>query len=366
MTALRRELGIGDETVVMYAGNVGFSQSLEMVVAAARAMPALTFRDQRRRRGEGIVGGRGRADCPTSASPAISPSTGWPRCWQPATSTSCRSKAGPRPRQRPVEDVLDPRRRPAGAGGDRSGHRGAANPGRVGRGSVRRARRPRRVPDGRCRRLADDTSGRQDMAVAGRRWVEHAASPAAVARGLRGPDCRAEPATADSVLIPGSQIASHLRGYVIIRQKSCQARLARQGQEGPLPGRLHFPNRRRSRRRAGTARHRLRPREPAERRIRRSPGQRRCQRRLALACRVRHLHLRHLPAEDRRQQGRDRRRLAGQHRAAQRRLPDPRRAQPRGRRHPLPPVLRPSRPATAPSSVCSSTCTTSSSPTPNW
>ena len=43
MTALRSELGIGDETVVLYAGNVGFSQSLEMVVAVARTMPELTF-----------------------------------------------------------------------------------------------------------------------------------------------------------------------------------------------------------------------------------------------------------------------------------------------------------------------------------
>ena len=42
-TAYRRELAIGDEPVVMYAGNVGFSQSLEMVVAAARAIPEATF-----------------------------------------------------------------------------------------------------------------------------------------------------------------------------------------------------------------------------------------------------------------------------------------------------------------------------------
>jgi colanic acid biosynthesis glycosyl transferase WcaI len=34
-TEYRRELGIGDETVVLYAGNVGFSQSLELVLAAA-------------------------------------------------------------------------------------------------------------------------------------------------------------------------------------------------------------------------------------------------------------------------------------------------------------------------------------------
>lgn len=43
MTAYRAELGIGDETVVMYAGNVGYSQSLEMLIDAARHMPAVTF-----------------------------------------------------------------------------------------------------------------------------------------------------------------------------------------------------------------------------------------------------------------------------------------------------------------------------------
>jgi colanic acid biosynthesis glycosyl transferase WcaI len=42
-TPLRTELGIGGEPVVMYAGNVGFSQSLEMVVAAARRFPNATF-----------------------------------------------------------------------------------------------------------------------------------------------------------------------------------------------------------------------------------------------------------------------------------------------------------------------------------
>ncbi len=43
LTPLRDELGIGPETVVLYAGNVGFSQSLDMVVEAARAMPSVTF-----------------------------------------------------------------------------------------------------------------------------------------------------------------------------------------------------------------------------------------------------------------------------------------------------------------------------------
>ena len=43
LTAYRAELGIGDEPVVLYAGNVGFSQSLDMVVEAARRFPEATF-----------------------------------------------------------------------------------------------------------------------------------------------------------------------------------------------------------------------------------------------------------------------------------------------------------------------------------
>ena len=42
-TPYRRELGIGPETVVMYAGNVGFSQSLDLMIDAARALPDVTF-----------------------------------------------------------------------------------------------------------------------------------------------------------------------------------------------------------------------------------------------------------------------------------------------------------------------------------
>ena len=43
MTAYRADLGIGDGPVVLYAGNVGFSQSLELVVQAARDCPEITF-----------------------------------------------------------------------------------------------------------------------------------------------------------------------------------------------------------------------------------------------------------------------------------------------------------------------------------
>ena len=43
MTAYRSELGVGDQLVVMYAGNVGFSQSLNLVVDAAAKFPDVAF-----------------------------------------------------------------------------------------------------------------------------------------------------------------------------------------------------------------------------------------------------------------------------------------------------------------------------------
>ena len=43
MTNYRRELGIDDRVIVMYAGNVGFSQSLELVLAAAKSLPSIAF-----------------------------------------------------------------------------------------------------------------------------------------------------------------------------------------------------------------------------------------------------------------------------------------------------------------------------------
>ncbi len=43
LTAYRAELGLGDGPVVLYAGNVGFSQSLDLVLAAAGARPDVTF-----------------------------------------------------------------------------------------------------------------------------------------------------------------------------------------------------------------------------------------------------------------------------------------------------------------------------------
>ena len=43
MTSYREELGLGERPVVMYAGNIGYSQSLELLVEAARALPHVDF-----------------------------------------------------------------------------------------------------------------------------------------------------------------------------------------------------------------------------------------------------------------------------------------------------------------------------------
>jgi colanic acid biosynthesis glycosyl transferase WcaI len=43
MTRYRSELGLGERPVVMYAGNIGYSQSLELLVEAARALPHVDF-----------------------------------------------------------------------------------------------------------------------------------------------------------------------------------------------------------------------------------------------------------------------------------------------------------------------------------
>jgi colanic acid biosynthesis glycosyl transferase WcaI len=43
MTEYRHDLGIDDRPVVMYAGNVGFSQSLNLLIDAARAFPEVAF-----------------------------------------------------------------------------------------------------------------------------------------------------------------------------------------------------------------------------------------------------------------------------------------------------------------------------------
>jgi colanic acid biosynthesis glycosyl transferase WcaI len=180
ITPFRGELGIGDEIVVLYAGNVGFSQSLEMVVDAARDLPALTF----------VINGDGAARAELQAGAAglgnirftgyqpkqrlpevlatgdihlVPLKAGLGRVSVPSKTYSILA-AG-----RPVLAAIDagtevPRILAASGGGiaiapdDPSALRSA------------------------LRQMADDSEGRRAMAAAGRRWVEQAASPRAVAQ----------------------------------------------------------------------------------------------------------------------------------------------------------------------------------------
>lgn len=180
MTRLRSELSIGPETVVMYAGNVGFSQSLTMVVDAARSLPHLTF----------VINGDGAARVALE---------------QRAAGLGNIRFSGYQPAER-VAEVL--------ATGDihlvplRRGLGWVSVPSKVY--SILAAGRPvlaaidpgTEVPRllaasgaGVCvepdesamferelARLAADPDAQQRMGEAGRRWVEHAVSPAAVAR----------------------------------------------------------------------------------------------------------------------------------------------------------------------------------------
>ena len=166
MTALRSELGIGAETVVLYAGNVGFSQSLEMVIAAARAMPSLTFlingdgaaRDSLRALADGLGNVRfsGLSACCSAAGsvgdrrhPSRSVEGGLGRVSVPSKTYSILAAGRP---------VL---------AADRSGNRGAADPRRVGRRCLRAARRPRLRSATRWQRLA--RRSRRPAADGGRR-----------------------------------------------------------------------------------------------------------------------------------------------------------------------------------------------------
>ena len=180
MTALRSEFDIGAETVVQYAGNVGYSQSLEMVIAAARAMPSLTFlingdgaaRDSLRALAAGLANVRFSGYQPIARLPEVLATgdihlvplkAGLGRVSVPSKTYSILA-AG-----RPVLAAIDP---------------GTEVP-RILAESGGGMCVPPDDPAAFCdalQRLAADPGGRQRMAVAGRRWVEQAASPAAVAR----------------------------------------------------------------------------------------------------------------------------------------------------------------------------------------
>jgi colanic acid biosynthesis glycosyl transferase WcaI len=180
MTELRHELGIGSETVVLYAGNVGFSQSLEVVIEAARTMPSLTFlingdgaaRASLQQLAEGVANVRFSGYQPADRLPEVLATgdihlvplrAGLGRVSVPSKTYSI--LAAGRPVLAAIDAGTEVPRILAESGG------GVSVP-----------------PDDLAalqvalRRLTDDFSGRQAMSVAGRRWVERAASPAAVAR----------------------------------------------------------------------------------------------------------------------------------------------------------------------------------------
>ncbi|MGZ4770377.1 MAG: glycosyltransferase, partial [Ilumatobacteraceae bacterium] len=180
MTPLRDELGIGSETVVLYAGNVGFSQSLEMVIDAAKAMPQLTFLingdgsalASLQERGDGIANVRFSGYQPRERLPEVLATgdihlvplrRGLGRVSVPSKTYSILA-AG-----RPVLAMIDPGTEvprilaESGAGVSVPPDDATA---------FERALNDLAIDSGRCR----------DLGEAGRRWVLHAVSPAAVAQ----------------------------------------------------------------------------------------------------------------------------------------------------------------------------------------
>ena len=180
MTSFRHELGIGAETVVLYAGNVGFSQSLEMVIDAAAALPQLTFvingdgaaRVTLQERAAGLANVRFSGYQEHERLPEVLATgdihlvplrRGLGRVSVPSKTYSILA-AG-----RPVLAMIDPDtevpRLLAESGGGVSVPPDDAV-------SFERA----------LEQLASDHERRRAMGVAGRRWVEQAVSPAAVAQ----------------------------------------------------------------------------------------------------------------------------------------------------------------------------------------
>ncbi len=180
MTSFRHELGIGAETVVLYAGNVGISQSLEMVIDAAAALPQLTFvingdgaaRVTLQERAAGLANVRFPGYQEHERLPEVLATgdihlvplrRGLGRVSVPSKTYSILA-AG-----RPVLAMIDPDtevpRLLAESGGGVSVPPDDAV-------SFERA----------LEQLASDHERRRAMGVAGRRWVEQAVSPAAVAQ----------------------------------------------------------------------------------------------------------------------------------------------------------------------------------------
>jgi colanic acid biosynthesis glycosyl transferase WcaI len=178
MTRYRRELGFGEEPIVLYAGNVGFSQSLDLVVAAARACPDLGF----------VINGDGaaRAELERSAADVANlrfvgyqPIERLPEVLATGDvhvvplrsglgdvsvpSKTYSSLAAARPVVASIDrDTAIPQLLVASGGGISVGPDDAA------------------VFVGAIRALADDPARREEVGAAGRRWVVEHASPQAI------------------------------------------------------------------------------------------------------------------------------------------------------------------------------------------
>ncbi len=172
MTAYRAELGIGDEPVVLYAGNVGFSQSLDLVLDAARRAPRRHVPDQRRGLDARRAARRGPPGSPTSGSGASCPTDRLVELL--ATGDIHVVAAAPRPgaRQRAVEDVLDPRRRPARAWPSIDAGTGVPRLLAESGGGVSVAPDDAAAVHRRHRRARRRPERRAGMGAAGRRWVD--------------------------------------------------------------------------------------------------------------------------------------------------------------------------------------------------
>jgi colanic acid biosynthesis glycosyl transferase WcaI len=179
MTAYRAELGIGDEPVVLYAGNIGFSQSLDLLIDAARAIPDATFvingegsmRAELEARAAGVGNVKfGRFVPPhrlnellaTGDVHVVTLRRGLARASVPSKTYSILA-AG-----RPIVAAIDP--------GTAIPRLLAESGAGVSVAPDDAARFSAAVAD-----LIADPDRRATMGVAGRRWVEHAATPSSVA-----------------------------------------------------------------------------------------------------------------------------------------------------------------------------------------
>jgi putative colanic acid biosynthesis glycosyltransferase WcaI len=180
MTPLRRELNIGSELVVLYAGNVGFSQSLDMVVDAARSISSVTFlingdgaaRAALEQRAAGLTNVRFSGYQPADRLPEVLATgdihlvplkAGLGAVSVPSKTYSILA-AG-----RPVLAAIDP---------------GTEVPRILDAARAGLAVRPDDPAAFRTAlwTLIDDPTGRERMGSRGREWVESAASPASIAR----------------------------------------------------------------------------------------------------------------------------------------------------------------------------------------